>query len=101
MGDWTYEIEIPGQEAKGTIDLAQNGSSLAGSMKSSDGNSYELQNPVLKNNEFTFTINVDRNGTSIKVDIKLTVTGEEFAGTVTVSGYGSFDLEGERTSNPE
>lgn len=101
VGAWRYEVDVPGQEAAGTITITQDGGSYAGQMSSNQGGpALTLSNILLDGNTMTFSATMDGGGQTMNLSFEVVISGDTFEGTVSVGSFGTFDVEGERTSGP-
>ena len=101
-GEWTYTINVTGQQMSGTFRIKSEDGRISGSITNpQDGSEGELQEPVLSGNNLSFSISIDGGGQTVQVSYDLIIDGDAFEGTVTAGGYGTFDVEGERIGMPD
>jgi hypothetical protein len=74
---------------------------MTGTMNTSDGGTLSLSNVALEGNALTFTTQYDAGGQMVSLDFDLVVDGDSLEGVVAVGSFGSFDVEGDRTSTPD
>jgi imidazolonepropionase-like amidohydrolase len=101
VGNWAFVIEVPGQQSEGTIEITGTPGDLSGTMTTSEGDTQELSNVLLDGNTLTFTTSFDGGGQSITLSFDLVIEGDTLEGSVAAGSFGSFDVEGERTSTPD
>ncbi|MEM8524875.1 MAG: amidohydrolase family protein [Bacteroidota bacterium] len=102
-GVWTYEMSIPGQELSGTLTFKVDGEDVTGTMSDPSGedDDEELTDIVLDGDTMTFSISVDQGGATMSVEFTLEFDGEAYEGKMSISNFGSFDVEGVRAEKPE
>ncbi|MCE2893493.1 MAG: TonB-dependent receptor family protein [Flammeovirgaceae bacterium] len=95
-GTWNYIIESP-QGGVGTLKIKKEGSIYSGTIAS---NRSPRENPlkgvVFKNNELSFTYEVNFGGNTAVIAVKGIITNDQFAGTMSVGQFGSFPMNGTR-----
>jgi imidazolonepropionase-like amidohydrolase len=96
VGTWSYTLETPGGEFSGTITIEGDQSGLEGTFTGPQGNEQELQSVSFDGTTLSFTVDSPQGGS---VSVSVTVEGETFEGTASLSG-GSFPITGERTGTP-
>lgn len=97
-GKWSYNLDMGGQNATGTIDLKDEAGIISGTISNPQtGENGNISNAALTGNNLTFSVSYDMGGRTIKVDFDLQVTGTEFEGTASVGQFGTFKVEGEKT----
>ncbi|MEM9887315.1 MAG: amidohydrolase family protein [Bacteroidota bacterium] len=102
-GVWTYEMSVPGQELEGTLTIKKSDEELSVFMSdpSGSGEEEEIEDAVLEGDVMTFSMDVEQGGASMNIEFELTFDGESYEGTMSVGSFGSFDVEGVRTSKPD
>jgi hypothetical protein len=82
----------------GTLKIKKEGSIYSGTIAS---NRSPRENPlkgvVFKNNELSFTYEVNFGGNTAVIAVKGIITKDQFAGTMSVGQFGSFPMNGTRT----
>lgn len=101
-GKWTYATESPQGTSSGTLTLIDNNGEISGSFYSPMTQSEEdISNADLNGNELTFDLPINAGGQSITLNFTLVFEGENFDGSLSVGQFGTYDIEGYRTSDPE
>ena len=102
-GEWTYEIEIPGQVQTGKLVVSKSGDDYEVKFASSDepDTFVDGSNISLDGNNLTFDATVENGGFSMNVSFDLDIESDSFEGTVTAGNFGSFPISGDKTSTPE
>ena len=95
-GDYSINIQAPGQPLTGTLSLVQQGSILTGNMTTQLGTT-PLRDGRVTANGFSFAGTVEFGGQTINFTVQATVTGNQFTGTVD-SPQGAIPITG--TKNP-
>ncbi|MBK9527430.1 MAG: amidohydrolase family protein [Acidobacteria bacterium] len=95
-GTYTITIDVPGQPIQATLNLAQAGTTMTGTMVSQLGSS-QITNGRATANGFSFTTSVQFGGASIDISVTATVSGNQVSGTVD-SPQGPVQFSG--TKNP-
>ena len=100
LGTWDYTVSTPGGEASGTIEIARDGDTIAGTISSPQGEATDLKNLSLDGQSLSFEFD---GGQQVggQLSVSVTLDGETFEGSVSVPNAGSFPITGERTSGPE
>lgn len=101
VGSWTYTIESPQGTLSGTLTITRDGAGFGGSMSSSMAGTTQLSNVELSGNNLSFSTSFDAGGQSVSLTYDLVISGDAMEGTVAAGSFGTFDIEGERTSGPE
>ncbi len=101
-GSWSYTINVPGQSMEGTLEIKGNEKEISGTVSNPqfEGDT-PMIDPVLEGNELTFSISVEGDGQEMSVEWSLIIEDDTFEGSVSVGEFGTFDVEGTRTSGPE
>ena len=101
-GTWSYNIEVPGQEASGNMTISIDGSDYSGSMSFSMADEpLTLSNFEISGNQLNFDATLEADGQTVTLSFDLVVDGDTFEGSVDAGQFGTFDVEGDRTSGPE
>lgn len=95
-GTYTITIDVPGSPLGATLNFAQQGTNLTGTMVSQLGTS-QISNGKATSNGFSFTTTVQFGGQSIDISVIGTVSGNQVTGTVD-SPQGPVSFTG--TKNP-
>ena len=95
-GNYSINIEIPGQPIEGTLNLTQQNENLTGTFQSQLG-SVPLKEGKITADGFTFSITVEFGGSEVEVFVKGTVSGNQVSGTFTTP-QGAVPFSG--TKNP-
>ena len=95
-GTWSYTLESP-QGGMGTLKIKKEGSAYSGTIAT---NRSPRENPikdvVFKNNELSFSYDVNFGGNTASIAVKGVITKDQFAGTMSVGQFGSFPMNGTR-----
>lgn len=101
-GKWTYTTESPRGSSSGYLTLIDNNGDISGTYYSNMSQTEEeIRNAELNGNELTFDLPINRGGQSITMNFSLVFEGEKFDGSLRLGGFGTFDIEGSRNSDPE
>lgn len=101
-GEWSYTINVPGQEMNGTFKIKSDGGTISGTITNPmDGSEGDLQEVSLTGNNLSFSFPFEADGQSMRVSYDVIIEGDAFEGTVTAGSFGSFDVEGERIGTPD
>lgn len=101
-GKWSYNFEAMGQEMDGILELVDNEGEISGSITNTAMDSKNtIDTAELNGNELSFSIKIDGGGQTVTVEYNLVIDGDNMEGTVSAGQFGTFDLEGERISNPD
>ncbi len=95
-GVYTISIEIPGQPMGATLNLAQQGSVLTGTMVSQLGSS-QIKDGKVTADGFSFSTSVEFGGSAMELTVRGTVSGSTVSGTID-SPQGAVPFSG--TKNP-
>jgi len=101
-GTWSYTIETPDQKRQGTFEFTHERDEWNGTIASSEitSGTSKLKDIVVEGNKISFTFDLDMGGQEVELEFDLTVDGETLDGTVTVGEFGTFPVEGSKTSKP-
>ncbi len=95
-GTWNYTIESP-QGGVGTLKIKKEGEIYSGTIANNRSNRENpLKDVVFKNNELSFTYEVNFGGNAATIAVKGVITKDQFAGTMSVGQFGSFPMNGTR-----
>jgi imidazolonepropionase-like amidohydrolase len=95
-GNYSINIDIPGQPLPATIALTQQGSLITGTIQTQAGTS-PIKDGKVTNDGFTFSATVPFGGSSVEITVKGTVEGNKISGTID-SPQGAVSFTG--TKNP-
>ncbi len=98
-GTWSITVSSPDGDVHGTMVLRGSDGNWSGTLTTNmmDGTA-DLHDIEIEGTSISFQFHVDSVG---EVTASLDITGDEFDGTVTASGLGTFPASGSRTSDPE
>jgi outer membrane cobalamin receptor len=95
-GTWTYTIESP-QGGEGTLTLKKEGDKYTGTINNKRFNRETPLSVVAVNgNELTFSYEMNMGGNPMSISVKAIVTGDAFAGNMTVGQFGTFPINGKK-----
>jgi outer membrane receptor protein involved in Fe transport len=96
VGAWNYTIESP-QGGMGTLTIKKEGAVYSGTIAN---NRSKRENPikdvVYKNNQLSFTYEVNFGGNTAVIAVKGTITKDQFTGTMSVGQFGAFPMNATR-----
>ena len=93
-GNFAITIEVPGQQLTGTLALTQQSAILTGSLQTQLGSS-PIKDGKVTAEGFTFAATVEFGGSTIEINVKGTVTGNDIRGTID-SPQGTVPFSGKR-----
>jgi len=101
-GNWEYTSETPAGSSGGIIAIKKEDSDYTGTITYDDPEgsgkaTSPLSDIALEGNTLTFSFEVDAGGTKLTVDITAEIEEDSLEGTMEVSQYGSFPIQGTRT----
>ena len=91
-GDWNITVDTPNGPLDVTLTLAQDGDKLTGKVSSQMGDA-----PVtgtVKDNDLTFTMNMDANGANMTIVYKAKVDADKMTGSLDFAGQGEIKFSG-------
>ncbi|MEP7039452.1 MAG: amidohydrolase family protein, partial [Acidobacteriota bacterium] len=94
-GNYSINIEIPGQPIEGTLNLTQQNENLTGTFESQLG-SVPLKDGKVTADGFTFNVTVQFGGSEVEVFVKGTINGNQVSGTFTTP-QGAVPFSGTKT----
>ncbi len=101
-GKWSYNFEAMGQTMEGVLELVDNGGDISGTITNEAmGSNSKIESADLEGNTLSFSIDIDGGGQTVTVEYSLVFDGDSLEGTVSAGQFGTFDMEGERISNPD
>ncbi|HKX82602.1 MAG TPA: amidohydrolase family protein, partial [Pyrinomonadaceae bacterium] len=95
-GNFTINIDIPGQPMQGTLVLVQQSAVITGTLTTQLGTT-NVRNGKVSADGFTFASTVEVGGASMEINVTGKVTGNQISGTID-SPQGAFPFSG--TKNP-
>ncbi|MEM9928292.1 MAG: amidohydrolase family protein [Bacteroidota bacterium] len=100
-GTWSLEVDVPvPQIATGTLVIKNDDGTLSGTYTNAMGE--QLLNEVsLEGNSLTCSMAAEYGGQSFTLSFELTIDGDSLEGSMVAGSFGSFDVEGDRTGEPE
>lgn len=102
-GEWSYEMDIPMPNNTGIIKIEKTEDTYTVSIASVDDlTDFEVIEDVeLAGDNLVFDFDIDNDGFQMNIGMDLTFDGDSFEGTTTAGQFGTFNMTGNRTSNPE
>ncbi len=99
-GKWSYEMNIPMPNNTGVILIEKTGETFQVSISSADDpTDFEVIEDIeLDGDNLVFDFDVDNGGMQMNIGMDLNFDEESFEGTVTAGQFGTFDMNGTRTS---
>lgn len=94
-GNYSINIDVPGQPLSGTLVLTQQGATLTGTLQTQLGTS-EIKDGKVTAEGFDFASSVEFGGTTFDIFVKGTVSGNQISGTIT-SPQGAIPFSGTKT----
>jgi hypothetical protein len=91
-GAWNVTVDSPQGALDVTVTLKQDGDKLTGTVSSQMGDA-----PItgtIKDNDLTFTMSMDMNGTAMVIVYKAKVDGNKIAGSLDFAGQGEIKFAG-------
>jgi len=99
-GKWSYTTETPQGNSTGVIKIKNDGGTYSGTITNSmSGQETELSSIVVEGNSMTFTFGFNAGGSTMNIDVSLTIDGNDFEGTMSVGNFGSFPMKGSKDPN--
>ncbi|HEX8638338.1 MAG TPA: hypothetical protein VF692_09765, partial [Pyrinomonadaceae bacterium] len=95
-GNYSINIDIPGQPMSGTLALTQHGAILSGTMQTQLG-TVPVKDGKVTAEGFSFSASVEFGGSTIEIVVRGTVTGNQISGAID-SPQGAIPFSG--TKNP-
>ena len=101
-GSWSYELDADGEKMEGSLQIKNESGGFAGTISNPvTRESTPIGTLELEGNALSFSVQFEADGETVSVDFYLVMDDNGFEGSATASGMGTFDIEGERTSDPE
>jgi hypothetical protein len=95
-GTWNYTIDSP-QGGEGTLVLKKEGDKYTGTI---NNKRFNRENPLsqvsVNGNEITFSYEAGFGGNQMTISVKAIVTGDAFAGNMTVGTFGTFPINAKK-----
>jgi hypothetical protein len=91
-GAWNITVDTPNGPLDVTLNLKQDGDKLTGTVTSQMGDA-----PItgtVKDNDLTFTMNMDANGASMVIVYKAKVDANKISGSLDLAGQGEIKFSG-------
>lgn len=98
-GEWSYNMNAMGQEMKGTLSFSHDDGSWSGTMSDPQGSDEAEDLSDVEVDDETVTFTIDAGG--MTVEFELDFDGKNYQGTASVGAMGSFEIDGERTADPD
>ena len=95
-GKWVVLVQAPGQSFPFTLNLAQQGNVITGTVEGPAGSS-QITTGAMENGTFTFDTNVVIQGQTLLITFKGQAAGNQISGTVTAP-QGTADFTGTRAN---
>ena len=81
-GNYSINIDIPGQPINGVFAFIQQGDALSGSLQFPSQAPAQIRNGKITADGFSFSATVDYGGSSLEIVVRGTVTGSQISGTI-------------------
>jgi hypothetical protein len=96
-GTWAYTIESPQGANGGTVKITKEGEAYTGTIINSRmQKETPLKNIQVNGNELSFSYEASFGPNTNEVTVKGVITGDAFAGAMTVGQFGSFPMTAKR-----
>lgn len=100
-GTWSYVVDVPGQSTRGSLIISGTPGDYSGVLKTEDSDEERAVDDIsVDGNEVFFTTKFDAGGQMVTLEFDLSVEGDLLEGSVSVGAFGTFDVEGERVTDP-
>ena len=96
-GSWTYEVSMPEGTLTGDMEIKKVEDEYEVSIETDQFGTLELEDVTLEENIMEGNVEID----GAIIDFEFEFDGDSMEGTVSAGQFGTFDLEGERISNPD
>lgn len=101
-GIWDYTVEVPDDSQSGTLEFADFPDSPSMILKSNKDNIEEKATDItIDGKKVTITMTINMNDQQIAITLNLEFDGKSFAGTVEITGSGTFQIKGDKKSDPK
>lgn len=99
-GTWSYSTESPEGTVTGKITIKEEGGAYSGKITNSlSGKDADIKNVALSGNELSFSFAFESPEGLLTIDVKLTIDGAKFNGTMAEASVGTFPVTG--TKDPK
>ena len=99
-GTWSYSTESPEGTVTGKITIKEEGGTYSGKITNSlSGKDADIKNVSLSGNELSFSFGFESPEGLLTIDVKLTIDGAKFSGTMVAGEAGTFPVNG--TKDPK
>lgn len=96
-GNWEYSVESPQGANGGTLKITKEGDTYSGVIISSRLNrETPIKDVKVTGNELSFSYEVSFGGNTSNILVKGIITGDQFAGNMTMGQFGSFPMTAKR-----
>ncbi|MBX2915094.1 MAG: TonB-dependent receptor [Cyclobacteriaceae bacterium] len=96
-GNWEYTIESPQGANGGTLKITKEGDAYSGVIINARFNrETPIKDVKVTGNELSFTYEVSFGGNTSNILVKGIITGDQFAGSMTMGQFGSFPMTAKR-----
>lgn len=101
-GTWNYVVKAPDQEREGKLTLKNDDGELTGTISNPNtGQDGPVQDLELNGNELSFTTGFSMGTQQLTLQFNLIIDGDDLEGNVSVGEFGTFEVEGQRSSTPD
>ncbi len=101
VGSWSYQVDADGQTMEGQLVIKKNEDIFSGTISNPMTNESSPVNDVeLAGNKLSFSTKFNDGSQTVSVSFSVVIEGNNFEGSVSADGLGTFDIEGERASTP-
>ncbi|TXH28165.1 MAG: TonB-dependent receptor [Cyclobacteriaceae bacterium] len=98
-GNWEYSVESPQGANGGTLKITKEGDAYSGVIINARINrETPLKDVTVNGNELSFTYEVSFGGNTSNILVKGIITGDQFAGNMTMGQFGSFPMTAKRAA---
>lgn len=103
VGSWSYKMDIPIPQNSGTIKIEnQDGKLVLNiSLDAEPNETEEITDAVYKDGNLSFSFESDTEMGSMNISYNLDINGDIMEGTVSPGSFGTFDVNGKKSSKPE
>ena len=106
-GLYEFEVEIPGETQRGTLNIKKVGDSYALTMTTDgedggdDVDEISESDVEVDGNSLSFPLEVDNDGFTMKLSFDIDIDGDDIEGSVTAGQFGTFPMTGEKIGDPK
>lgn len=98
-GNWEYSVESPQGANGGTLKITKEGDTYSGVIINARFNrETPIKDVKVNGNELSFTYEVSFGGNTSNILVKGIITGDQFAGNMTMGQFGSFPMTAKRAA---